>query len=88
MINRAKHQGGIKLKQTHKDKIKKWIEKDFNISITQVKEKLEKQFNLKVSRSTVHRAMKSVGFSYITPRQTHYKQDKKESESFKKKSPK
>ena len=88
LINRAKHQGGIKLKQIHKDKIKKWIEKDFNISITKVKEKLEKQLNLKVSRSTVHRAMKSVGFSYITPRQTHYKQDKKESESFKKKSPK
>ncbi len=48
------------------------------------KEKLKKRFNLEVSKSTVHRAMRSVGFSYITPRQTHYKQDKKESESFKK----
>ena len=48
LINRAKHQGGIKLKETHKNRIKKWIEKDLNISITQVKENLEKQFNLKV----------------------------------------
>ena len=88
LINRAKHQGGIKWKETHKNRIKKWIAKDFKISITQVQEKLEKQCNLKVSRSTVHRAMKSVGLSYITPRQTHYKQDKKESERFKKKSSK
>ena len=28
--------------------------------------------------------MKSVGLYYITPRQTHYKQDNQESESFKK----
>lgn len=88
LINRAKHQGGIKLKQVHKDKIKQWIEQDSNISITQVQNKLKKQFNLEVSRSTVHRAMKSVGFSYITPRQAHYRQDKKEADKFKKKSSK
>jgi transposase len=43
---------------------------------------------INISRSTVHRAMKSVGFSYITPRQNHYKQDKKVTEDFKKKSTK
>lgn len=88
LTNKAKHQDGIKIKQVHRNEIKKWIEKNSNISIIQVKENLEKQFNLKVSRSTVHRAMKLAGFSYITPRQAHYKQDKKESEEFKKKSPK
>ena len=88
MINNPKHQDGIKLKKNHKEKIKNWIEKDHNISIADVKEKLEKQFSLKVSRSTVHRAMKEAGFSYITPRKIHYKQDKRAVENFKKKSSK
>ena len=88
LINNSKLQDGIKLKQMHKEEIRKWLNKDPNISILLVKEKLEKQFDLKVSKSTVHRAMKSVGFSYITPRQTHYKQDKNEVFNFKKKSPK
>lgn len=85
LINKAKHKGGIKLYQIHKDRIKKWLEKDPNSSIDQIHEKVKTYFNLDVSRSTVHRAMKSVGFSYITPRQNHYKQDKKATEDFKKK---
>jgi transposase len=88
MINNSKHQDGIKLKKNHKEKIRSWIEKDHNISIAAVKENLEKQFNLRVSRSTVHRAMKEAGFSYITPRKIHYKQDKKATEDFKRKSSK
>lgn len=86
LINQAKHHEGIKVKKFHKEEIKKWLEKDSHISITKVKENLEKQFHLEVSRSTVHRAMKEVGFSYITPRKNHYKQDKKQAEDFKKKS--
>ena len=88
MSNNSKHQDGIKLKKNHKEKIKSWIEKNHNISIADVKENLEKQFNLQVSRSTVHRAMKEAGFSYITPRKIHYKQDKTVAEDFKKKSSK
>ena len=80
----SKHKEGIKLKQSHKERIKKWLEKDPNLSIVAVREKLKKQFNLEISKSTVHRAMKSVGFSYITPRQTHYKQDKTKVDRFKK----
>ena len=86
MINKAKHQGGIKLKQDHKEKIREWLEKDPNSSISQIHERLEIKFDLKVSKSTVHRAMKSVGFSYITPRKRHYKQDEGEVNKFKKKS--
>ena len=84
LINKAKHQGGIKLKQIHKDKIKIWLLKDSNSSISQIHEKLERYFGLNVSRSTVHRAMKSCGFSYITPRKSHYKQDKDKVDKFKK----
>jgi transposase len=85
LINGSKHQDGIKLKQFHKEEIKKWLNKDPNISILRVKANLKKRFDLEVSLSTVHRAMKSVGFSYITPRQNHYKQDKKMTKDFKKK---
>ena len=74
LINKAKHQEGIKLKNIHKEKIKKWLEQDPNISIIAVKEKIKNRFNIDVSRSTVHRAMKDSGFSYITPRKNHYKQ--------------
>ena len=78
----------IKLKQPHKDKIKKWLESDSNYSVDQIHEKLKTYFNLTVSRSTTHRAMKEAGFSYITPRKSHYKQDQKQVEDFKKKSTK
>jgi transposase len=72
----SKYEDGIKLKNNHKNQIKLWLEQDPNLSIISVKDKLEYRFGVKVSKSTTHRTMKSCGFSYITPRQTHYKQDK------------
>lgn len=84
----TKHQEGIKLKKLHKERIKKWLEKDPNISIISIKEKIKNQFNIDVSKSTIHRAMKDSEFSYITPRKNHYKQDKERIEDFKKKSAK
>lgn len=80
----SKHNDGTKLKHSHRIEIKKWLAEDPNLSIMSVKEKLEQNFNLIVSKSTTHRAMKSVGFSYITPRKNHYKQDENESVKFKK----
>lgn len=88
LINKAKHKDGIKLKIDHKKAIEKWLKRNSSISINDVKKNLETEFNLKVSRATVHRAMRSVGFSYITPRKNHYKQDKEEVKDFKKKSSK
>ena len=75
-----------KLKNYHKEQITKWVKADPNISRLSVQQKLKDKFNLEISLSTARRAMKEVGFSYITPRKNHYKQDKKEAESFKKKS--
>jgi len=82
----SKHKDGIKLKRHHKAKIKQWVEKNPNSSIFDIKAKIKSQFDLDVSKSTIRRAMKSSGFSYITARKIHYKQDKKEIENFKKKS--
>jgi len=64
----SKHKDGTKLKHNHKIEFKRWLAEDPNLSIMAVKEKLEQNFNLIVSKSTTHRAMKSVGCSYITPR--------------------
>lgn len=88
LINIAKHKDGIKLKSHHKEQIAKWININPNITRQSVVQKLKDKFSLEISLSTARRAMRLVGFSYITPRQTHYKQDKKESENFKKKSSK
>lgn len=84
LINNSKHKEGIRLKNHHKEAIAKWLKKDPNLSIKEVKAKLEGQFNLSISKSTAHRAMKSSGFSYITPRKKHYKQNKEEAAEFKK----
>jgi len=88
LINQAKHREGIKLKNIHKKKIKEWLEKNPNISIIALKKKIKNQFDIEISKSTVHRAMKDSGFSYITPRKNHYKQDREKVENFKKKSSK
>jgi transposase len=84
----SKHRDGIKLKKHHRAKIKEWLAKDPNTSIADVRTRIKNQFNLEVSESTIRRAMKDGGFSYITPRKNHYKQDKEMVENFKKKSTK
>ena len=80
----SKHKDGIKIKKHHKEQVKLWLEKNPNLSISSIKGMLEKYFNLKICRSSVHNIMKSVGFSYITPRKHHYKQNKNEVDKFKK----
>ena len=75
LINVAKHKDGIKLKNYHKEQIAKWTKINPNITRQSIVQKLKDKFNLEISLSTARRAMKSVGFSYITPRKHHYKQD-------------
>lgn len=84
LINKSKHQDGIKIKKEHKEAIKEWLLSEPNLSIIEIKDRLKKEYELDVSRSTTHRAMKSSGFSYITGRKRHYKQDKVLVENFKK----
>ena len=47
---------------------------------------IEKRFHIKYSPASAHRLLKELGFSFITPRPSHYKQDKMTQEQFKKKS--
>jgi transposase len=88
LSNKAKHKEGIILKNYHKEQIRKWVESDPNVSRQIIWKKLKDKFGIEVSLSTVRRAMKDSGFSYITPRKNHYKQDREKVENFKKKSPK
>jgi transposase len=56
------------------------------ITIDQLRLKVMEKHGIKVGRSTIHRLMKKLSFSYITPRPRHYKSDKDQQEEFKKKS--
>lgn len=82
----SKHQDGIKLKRCHKEQIKKWLKKNPNLSAAVIAEKVKDKLDVKISESTARRAMKEIGFSYITPRKYHFKQDKQEVGDFKKNS--
>jgi transposase len=55
------------LNQSHKEMIKKLMSEDSQITIDKVRARMIQETGVSVGRSTVHRAMKQVGFSYITP---------------------
>jgi len=68
------------------DKVCRIIKKNPNIAAKELKKVIENDLLKTVGIATVYRLMRSLGFSYITPRPNHYKQNKKQSEDFKKKS--
>ena len=62
------------------------IKSNPNITIDHLRLKIMEKYDINIGRATVHRLMKSLSFSYITPRPRHYKSDKDLQEEFKKKS--
>ncbi len=78
LINKSKHQDGIKIKTQHKESIKSWLKETPTLTIKEVRILLKEKYNIDVSKSTVHRAMQASGFAYITGRKKHYKQNKEE----------
>lgn len=86
LVNKSKHQDGIKIKKHHKESIKTWLEENPNLTIKEVRILLQDNFDIVVSKSSVHRVIQNGGFAYITGRKKHYKQDKEQVEEFKKKS--
>ncbi|WP_341822251.1 IS630 family transposase [Wolbachia endosymbiont (group A) of Clivina fossor] len=78
---------GVKPKLSYKqqEEIKNVIaEEGANLTAKKLKIIIEKMFSIEVSKSTAHRLMQKLGFSYITPRPVHNKQDKNKQEEFKK----
>lgn len=68
------------------ENVRLMIKANPNITIDQVRLKVMEKYDINVGRSTIHRLMKKLLFSYITPRPRHYKSDQGLQEEFKKKS--
>jgi transposase len=66
--------------------ISKWISDDPNLTINKIRLKIIKEMGVEISKTTVHRIIQKTGFSHITARSVHYKQDKEKLEEFKKNS--
>jgi len=73
------------LNDGHRDTIRSWVNENSQLTIDMIKMKLEENFGIRIGRSTVHREMRKLGLSYITPRPRHFKQDKNQVSEFKKK---
>ena len=74
------------LSPAQKQIIKQWIATNPKLTIAALRLKIAEDLQVNVSQATAHRLLKNLGFSYITPRPRHYKQDPTLQEEFKKKS--
>ena len=76
-----------KLSDTQKLEMRAYIEEEgANLTSEQLRHVIEERFGIELSKATSHRLLKTLGFSYITPRPSHHKKDKEAQEKFKKKS--
>lgn len=88
--------GGLKIKagrgrkpiisSEEEEIIKEWLEQDNTLTIRALGAKISQKLGKKIGKTATHDLMKKIGFSYITPRPKHYKQDKQKQDEFKKKS--
>ena len=87
--------GGLKLKAGRGRKriidaeeeeiIKGWLEEDKTITIKSLGFRIKQDLGKEIGKTATHDLIKKLGFSYITPRPKHYKQEKQKQEEFKKK---
>ncbi|WP_447933038.1 IS630 family transposase [Wolbachia endosymbiont of Dactylopius coccus] len=73
-----------KLNQAQLQQVEAWVGENPNITIKEMRIRIQEKFGLNISKSTVHRYMQKMKFSYITPRPVHNVQDKRKQEEFKK----
>jgi transposase len=64
--------------------VEQWLLSDPGITIDKVRATIKGKFNIDIGRSTVHRIIQKLSYSYITPRPIHHKQNKSEHDNFKK----
>lgn len=74
------------LTRDEQEQVRGWLGEDPNMTIQATQARIEVEFQKKMGKSAVHNLIKSLGFSYITPRPVHHKQDQSQQEVFKKKS--
>lgn len=83
-----KGRGRKRILTNQEKKIYEIIKKNPNIRAKELQSLIARDLLVKVGIATVYRMMHRLGYSYITPRKNHYKQDKEKVENFKKKSTK
>lgn len=64
--------------------VKELVNNNPNITLYQVAQEIEKKFAIKYTIPAVHKILKKLKFSYITPRPKHNKQDTSKHDEFKK----
>lgn len=74
-----------KLNDSQRQIILEWIKADSQLTIKAIRIKIEESFDVELSKSTVHREIKKLNYSYIKPRPQHFKQDQIKVAEFKKK---
>lgn len=67
-------------------KVKEWIESNSSLGVVEVMNKIKSHFGKEIKKSATHNLMRNLGYSYITPRPSHYSQNKEDQAKFKKKS--
>jgi transposase len=74
-----------KLNDEQRKQILEWIKDNSQLTINATRIKIEQVFGVSLSKSTVHREIRNLGYSYIKPRPKHFKQDPNKVSEFKKK---
>jgi transposase len=74
-----------KISNACRAEIFEWIKQDPTMTVQHIVVRLEETCGFKTSKSAVHRVLRELKLSYITPRPQHYKSDKNRQEEFKKK---
>jgi len=75
-----------RLAESQEALIRDWIAQDSQLTIDRLRQKIEEELKVCLGRASVHRLMKRLCFSYITPRPQHHKQAPETLEVSKKKS--
>lgn len=74
-----------KLNDVQRKQILDWMKDTSQLTINAIRIKIEEVFAVSLSKSTVHRELQKLGYSYIKPRPKHFKQDPNQASEFKKK---
>jgi transposase len=72
------------LNDSDREALKEIIDENSQVTINFLVQKAEEICGKKISKSSMHREIQKMRYSYITPRPQHYKQDKDKVEAFKK----
>lgn len=74
-----------KLNEEQQEKIREVIEREgANLTGKKLKTIIKEKFSIEICKSTAHRLMKKLGFSYFTARPVHHKQEAEKQEECKK----